>query len=171
MKGQDFLLLVKVLFWSEGPWSNAKIGKTLGLSSSQVHYSLKRLVKVGLIGEKTHFPKVDLMLEYIEHAIKFIHPPEWLGEKYGIPTAHSMEPLSKNINSSLVVVWPDNSRKNKGPALKPIHPGVPLASCKDRQLYEFMSLVEAYRSGRTREKQMALKEIRSRLKKRKPKFE
>lgn len=163
-------MLVKVFFWSEGPWSNAVIGDTLGLSKSQVHYSVKRCIQVGLIGEKTLAPRVDPMLEYIEHAIKFIHPPEWSGEDTGIPTAHSVEPLSDKINSPKVVIWP-NKNGIKGLALKPIHHNVPVAAKKDRQLYEFMSLVEAFRSGKAREKMMALDEIKSRIEMRRAKFE
>lgn len=171
MKGQDFLVLVKVFFWSEGAWSNAVIGETLGLSKSQVHYSVKRCIQVGLIGEKTLAPKVDPMLEYIEHVIKFIHPPEWLGEEKGMPTAHSMEPLSNKVNAPIAVVWPEETGHVEGQGLKPIHTNVPLASRKDRQLYEFMSLVEVFRSGKARERQMALAEIRIRVEKRRAKFE
>jgi len=171
MKGQDFLVLAKVFHWSEGPWSNAALGETLGLSKSQVYYSVKRCIQVGLIGEKTLAPKVDPMMEYIEHAIKFIHPPEWLGEARGMPTAHSVEPLSKKVNSPKVVVWPDENGNGEGLALKPLHQNVPLASRLDRQLYEFMSLVEAFRSGKAREKQMALSEIKARVEKRRAKFE
>ena len=148
------------------------LGEQLELSKSQIHYSVKRCIQVGLLGEKTLYPKVEPMKELVEHAIKFIFPPEWKGEGKGMATAHSTEPLSELIRSNGVsVIWEEQQGDTSGSILKPIHPSVPSSSRKDRQLYECFALIDAVRSGRIREKKLALDELLSRIEARRAKFE
>jgi hypothetical protein len=47
--------------------------------------------------------------------------------------------------------------------LEPLYRSVPNAARADKQLYELLALVDAIRSGRARERELAVKELRSRL--------
>jgi hypothetical protein len=172
VKGQDLLVLLKIFLWAEGRWSMSVLGDQLSLSKSQVHYSVKNCVQVGLLGEKTLTPKPEAIKEFIGHAVKYLLPAKWLGQGIGIATAHSMEPLCEVISAAgLPIIWEEPNGTLEGMILKPIHPSAPFASLIDRQLYEYLALIDALRSGRAREKNMALQELMTRIESRKVKFE
>lgn len=171
MNPQDLLILLKIFLWNDGKWSTASLGKTIGLSKSQVHYGIKRCIDVGLIGKKTLQPNPKLLLELIEHGIKFMFPPAWKENALGIPTSYSTDPLIELIiNPGSQIIWETKSGLTKGVALKPIYQTVPESCLKDRQLYDYFSLIDAYRSGRAREKSLALTELKKRINARGVKF-
>jgi hypothetical protein len=173
MKGQDVMLMFKLIFWNDGRWTMSSLGESLELSKSQIHYSIGRCVEVGLLSEKSMTPKVDVMLEFVEHALKFLFPPKWDGEGHGLLTTFSVEPLSDELSiSGSPVVWRDQGVNSaKGKVLIPIHGNVPSISKRDRQFYESFALLDAFRSGRAREKKLALGHLTSRLESRRAKFE
>lgn len=75
-----------------------------------------------------------------------------------MPTAYSALPLSSHISSTgEPVVWPDPEGEMRGEALHPIHKSVPNAARKDPRLYEALALLDAIRSGRAREREIAAK--------------
>ena len=51
----------------------------------------------------------------------------------------------------------------RGEGLEPLYKSVPRAARADAQLYEWLALVDAVRAGRARERELAVKELRSRL--------
>ena len=83
----------------------------------------------------------------------------------GIPTAYAAAPLSERIaaGSDPPPVWPAPDGKVRGTSFEPLHRMVPVAAGKDRVLYELLSLVDALRDGRARERQMAERELTNRL--------
>ena len=62
-------------------------------------------------------------------------------------------------------MWPDPEGKVRGTTLDPLHKMVPAAVKKDPALYELLSLIDALRDGRVRERQIAERELISRLRK------
>jgi hypothetical protein len=88
----------------------------------------------------------------------------WAGEVRGQRTAWAATPLSKSILASgSPPVWPDANGDAWGVALEPIHPSVPDAVRKDQDLAELMALVDALRIGSARERNLAKKELKKRL--------
>jgi hypothetical protein len=61
------------------------------------------------------------------------------------------------------VVWADPQGTVRGEALEPLYRSVPEAARADAQLYEWLALVDAVRSGRARERELAVAELRRRL--------
>ena len=61
-------------------------------------------------------------------------------------------------------VWPDPEGNVRGQSFSPLYKSVPKAASKDRQLYELLVLTDAIRGGRSREREIAVKEIQKRLK-------
>jgi hypothetical protein len=51
----------------------------------------------------------------------------------------------------------------KGPSVNPLHRYVPDAALADRALYELLALVDALRTGRSRERKLAQKLLSERL--------
>ncbi len=102
-------------------------------------------------------------LEFLEHGFKFVFPIQPGPIVRGMATAHSAPPLNKLIQSQEFYVWPDALGEQRGQAIEPLHPGVVRAAKVDTEFYELLSLIDALRIGRTREQQLALKEIKKRL--------
>ena len=61
-------------------------------------------------------------------------------------------------------VWAHAEGKVRGYAFAPLYPTVPAAALRDSRLYELLALVDAIRDGRARERNLAAKELESRLK-------
>lgn len=61
------------------------------------------------------------------------------------------------------MVWLDPEGTVRGEELEPLYRSVPRAARADAQLYEWLALVDAVGAGRTRERELAIKEMRRRL--------
>lgn len=63
-------------------------------------------------------------------------------------------------------VWPDAQGEKRGAALFPIHPAVSkaLRENPDQGFYELLVLIDVIRSGRARERNMAIQILKDRLK-------
>jgi len=84
----------------------------------------------------------------------------------GVPASYAGSPLNETLaqSSEPPPVWPDPDGKVRGEAFSPLYKSVPQAVRKDKQLYELLVLVDAIRGGRTREREIANKELKNRLK-------
>ena len=77
------------------------------------------------------------------------------GLAWGVPTSHSGPVLCDVIASSQPFVWPCEGGGVQGRAVEPIHATV-LKAAKGLPLaYEVLSLADAVRVGRVREKRLA----------------
>ncbi len=105
------------------------------------------------------------LLEFVLHGLKYVYPAEPGALCRGVPTAHSAPPLSRKIVSEddEHYVWPSGHGTVRGQAIEPLYESVPLAAGKDPRLHELLSLVDALRVGRARERQIAGEELKSRL--------
>jgi hypothetical protein len=60
-------------------------------------------------------------------------------------------------------VWPNAEGSVRGLTLEPLHKAAPKAAQHDPVLYELLALIDAIRDGRTRERQLAERELTARL--------
>ena len=84
----------------------------------------------------------------------------------GMPTAYAAPPLAKLLLGTAAEpppVWPDPDGEVRGIAFRPLHKLAPQAARADNNLYELLTLVDAVRSGRAREREIATKKLRMRL--------
>jgi len=168
LKPQDVLVLLKLLLWSDvKDWSFASIAAQLSMSASEVHAAIKRAEKSGLYDPLTKRPKRNALREFIVFGLPYVFPGNLIpGKKCkGIPTAHSAPPLDKELISTAddQIVWPFRSGKMEGTALQPLYSSVPKAANKDPKLYELLTLIDALRSGRTRDRELAKAHLEKRL--------
>lgn len=176
IKPQDIVILVKLLAYQEDKrWSQNSIALELCLSPSQINSAFKRLVEAGLI---THYhppnkpqPIIQACEEFFIHGLKYIFPTK-LGEiTRGIPTSYSGPSLKVQIvmGNDPMPVWPYGEGEVRGVALKPLYPSVPESVIKhpDPLFYNLLTLLDAIRSGRAREKQVAIQELSKILKSKK----
>lgn len=173
IKPQDIVVLAKLLACRGGEsWSQNSIAFELCLSPSQINSAFKRLVSAGLI-TSYHAPNKPLPIiqaceEFFIHGLKYIFPAK-LGEIVrGIPTSYAAPSLNEQIiaGSDPIPVWPYGEGNERGVALKPLYPSVPESVMKhpDPLFYDLLTLIDAIRSGRAREKQIAIQKISELLK-------
>ena len=83
----------------------------------------------------------------------------------GLPTAYAAEPLKSALQSSTdpPPVWPHVDGKVRGYSFAPLYKHAPAAALKDEKLYELLTLVDALRDGRVRERKLAMDELRRRI--------
>ena len=60
-------------------------------------------------------------------------------------------------------VWPDPDGEVRGQSFSPLYKSVPKAAREDHRLYELLSLIDAIRGGRARERQVAYNEMKKRI--------
>ncbi len=173
MKPQDIVVLAKLLTQRENKrWTQNSLASELCLSPSQINSAFKRLVATGLITPyhppNKPQPIIQACEEFFVHALKYIFPAK-LGEiARGVPTSYSGPSLKKQIISGNdpVPVWPYGEGEERGIALKPLYSSVPESVSKhpDPMFYDLLTLIDAIRSGRAREKQLAIQKLSEILK-------
>ena len=173
IKSQDIVVLAKLLAYKKGAkWSQNSIAFELCLSPSQINSAFKRLVIAGLVTPyhppSKPQPIIQACEEFFIHALKYIFPAK-LGElARGVPTSYAGPSLKKQIvaGSDPVPVWPYGEGEERGVSLKPLCPSVPESIIKhpDPLFYDLLTLIDAIRSGRAREKQIAIQKLSKILK-------
>ncbi len=176
MKPQDVVVLAKLLSYGKQKrdWTQASLAQELCLSPSQVNYALKRLQVSRLIAPVIRASEIKLVPitqsceEFLIHGFKFVFPPEFGSMSRGIPTAYAAAPLNAIIlaGDDPVPVWPSGEGTHRGVALMPLYHCVPRSIIKypDPFFYELLSLLDALRSGRARERNIGAEKISVMLK-------
>jgi hypothetical protein len=105
------------------------------------------------------------LLEFLEHGVRYAFPAERGEMTRSFPTAHAAAPLKSALREANdpPSVWPHVAGTTRGYALTPLYRHAPDAALDDPALYELLSLVDALRDGRTRERLLAMKELEARL--------
>jgi hypothetical protein len=145
----------------------AQMGTDLSISPSEVHAALKRLALARLISSDTdgHRPLLDAVLEFLIHGLKYAFPARRGELTRGVPTSHAAPPLKEHVaqGGDPPPVWAYPQGNQRGVSLEPLYKTVPAAALRDERLYELLVLIDALRDGRTRERNLAEKELTARL--------
>jgi hypothetical protein len=164
MKAQDILTLSLLLAHRKERLGFTAMSSKSHLSIGEVHASLKRLSKSGLIDLEARQPKPLAVQEFLLHGLRYVFPAIFSGKTQGMATATGASPLKQRFNPDAEnFVWPWEEGGQEGPGLAPVYPKVPQACAEDPLLYEWMALCDALRAGRARERKMAMEEISLRL--------
>jgi len=163
MRPHDIVILLKIATKNKQAWLMKDLSYELSISASEVSESINRSVIAGLISQdKKRLMKLAL-LDFLEHGLRYVYPQQVGALVRGIPTAHSASPLDQMITSSEPYVWPYSEGHVRGQAIEPLHPKVPEACLKDPKFYELLALSDALRVGKTREKKIAMEELKKRI--------
>lgn len=162
---QDIVVLAKLVSYGGKRPSMAKLAADLSQSSSQIHLSLKRLQRSGLVDDKDHRPLLRPVEEFLVHGVKYAFPARRGEPTRGMPTAYAAPPLRDHFgeNSDLPPVWPSADGQVRGITFEPLHKSVPRAAAQDPVLYDLLALLDGIRDGRVRERQIAERELASLL--------
>jgi DNA-binding Lrp family transcriptional regulator len=145
--------------------SYAELGKSLGMSASEVHAAVRRLIEARLLDPETKRVRVEALRNFLVHGVPYVFPASLKALTRGMPTAWAAPVMADKINSSdqLPPVWPDPDGRVQGAAVKPLYASVPGTAQRDPELYHLLALVDALRIGRARERALAEKELGERL--------
>ncbi|MCK4558349.1 MAG: hypothetical protein KAV45_01095 [Calditrichia bacterium] len=163
MRPHDIIILLKIAALKDKPWMAKDLALSLNISASEVSESLNRSKLASLLSNDKKRLMKNNLLDFLEHGLGYVYPTEPGGIQRGMPTAHSAPPLNYYFSADESYVWPWAEGEVRGQAIEPLHPGVPDACAKDPTLYELISMVDAIRFGRAREKQKAVEEFRKRI--------
>lgn len=167
LKPQDVVVLLKLLGYGEQRPTYSEMAKALFLSASEVHAGVQRARQARLlhrVGNKEVLNKSALE-EFLIHGLKYAFPPERGELARGVPTGYAAEPLKHLIaaGNDPPPVWPSPEGKTRGYSLAPLYGSVPKAALRDHHLYEGLALIDAIREGRSREREIAERELKVRL--------
>ena len=168
LKPQDVVVAIKLAVQQDRKRpSFAKIANELKMSASEVHGAVKRCQSARLLGPNELGDRANpaALEEFLIHGVKYAFPAQRGEPTRGVLTSYAAPPLAEMIGSSdeLPPVWPYSEGQSRGVSLEPLYRTVPYAASLDRALYECLALVDALRDGRVRERQLAEKELRKRL--------
>ena len=164
LKPQDVLILAKLVVIGGNDWSYGRMATTLWMSPSEVHAGVKRLIKAHLASAQRDCitPNARNMESFLFYGLPYVFVPD-LGEiTRGMPTGYAGPVLSSYFETGedLPPVWPDPDGEVRGQSFSPLYKSVPKAAREDHKLYELLSLIDAIRGGRARERQIACDEIK-----------
>ncbi len=163
MKPQDVVLLLKIISLNNAAWNQKPLADAVGMSQSEVSESVARSKYAGLLDPTGKKVMKMALLEFLQFGLRYAFPQKPGAVVRGVPTAHSAHPLKEQIVSTEHYVWPYGKGKLRGHSIVPLYPSVPEAALKDEQFHELLALADALRVGRTREREIAIQELKSRL--------
>ena len=167
MLGQDLAVLFKLTLETGPRVLSKKLADDLFLPPSEVSKSLARCRHAGLLFLSDIEKRVNRsgLLEFLEHGVRYIFPPEKGGLVRGIPTGVAAAPLNAGFIASTDPpdVWPYSEGAVRGLAFSPLYKQAPRAALKDGELYELLALCDALRGGRARERAKAMEYLRGKL--------
>ncbi|ALM20157.1 hypothetical protein AAT17_02275 [Nonlabens sp. MIC269] len=163
MRPHDIVILLKIIAKRDQKWYMKDLSYELNISASEVSESINRSVIAGLMASDKKLVMKLALMDFLAHGLPYVYPQQPGAIVRGIPTAHSAAPLNDTIVSNEHYVWPYGKGSLRGQAIEPLYPTVVEAVQKDEKLHELLALVDAVRVGRAREKEIALKELKSRI--------
>ncbi len=166
LKAQDILVLLKLVAQHDESWTYSQLAAELGLSSSQVHAAVRRIIVSGLALDEGGHVRIHTrnLEEFMLHALRYISVPKRGPTSRGMATLTSARPFSAMfLDDEEPTVWPDPSGDARGESLEPIYKSAPAAARRDPELYELLVIGDALRAGRARERQAAANELKKRL--------
>ncbi len=166
LKPQDVLVVIKIALLGRPDWTYATLASELFLSASGVHESVQRAAKSDLINLENRSVKLEPLLEFLIHGVRYSFPPEYGKIAHGMATAFGAEVAKRYLTvaaGETIPVWPGRLGDSRGITMKPLHKSVPVAAARDQRLYDVMAFIDMVRSGKARERRVAAEQITSRL--------
>ncbi len=163
MRPHDISVLLKIAAKGDKKWFMKDLAYELKISGSEISESINRSVIARLISQdKKTLNKLSL-LDFLQFGLQYVFPQRPGALTRGVPTSISAEPLKHQIMSDEIFVWPAPKGSIRGQSIEPLHPATSEACLEDGYFYELMSLADAIRIGRSRERNLAIKILKENL--------
>ena len=167
MQGQDIALLLKLAVLNNPSVPSKELAAGLFVSPSEVSKSLKRCAAADLLYVSGSEKRVNrtALLEFLAHGLRYVFPPAKGSLVRGVPTGAAAEPLKSRLleDGEPPTVWPYVEGKVRGISITPLYKGAPKAALIDQKFYGVLALIDAIRSGRARERNLAIDLLKSEI--------
>lgn len=163
-KPQDVVVALRLSLGADS-LSYADLSNDLGMSASEVHAAVRRLIEARLVEPATKRVRVEALRNFLVHGVPYAFPASPKQLTRGMPTAWAAPVLADKISAAgqIPPVWPDPDGVVQGAAVKPLYPSAPGAARRTPALHDLLALVDALRIGRARERALAETLIGERL--------
>lgn len=161
LKPQDVAVALRLAEMPEA--SYLALGADLAMSPSTAHGSVERLQLAGLLRPDSRQVNRHFLMEFLEHGVRYTFPAKLGVRARGVPTAWSGPALASDFISGDTIVWPDVKGNAVGQSMAPLYEKAAELANKCPSVYELLTLVDAIRIGRVRERATAIEKIRERL--------
>ncbi|MDR1338678.1 MAG: hypothetical protein LBK58_01245 [Prevotellaceae bacterium] len=105
------------------------------------------------------------MHDFLIYGLKYVFPPQTGSSVRGLLTAHSASPIKEHIAAGNDnYVWPYYKGNKRGFSIAPLYENIPKFIENDPQLYEYLVIADTLRVGKTREIEIAVKELDQKIK-------
>jgi len=161
LKPQDIPVALRL---AEAPEASfVALGSDLSMSPSTAHASVQRLQLAGLLRPDSRHVNLHFLMEFLEHGARYVFPAKLGGRERGVPTSYSAPPLAGEFISDEPLVWPDVKGTVVGQTITPLYQNAAKLKESCPSVYELLTLVDAIRIGRAREREMAVAKLKARL--------
>lgn len=150
LRPHDVGLALQLVLTPDAPFR--ELAERVGLSVGEVHGGTRRLEAARLLEARPRAVRRRALVALLSHGIPHVFPG-WPGaDAQGVPTAHAGPALDAHIPSAEAVVWPSPGGPARGAALTPLLPRAAATLRDNPALYRWLTLVDALRIGRPRER-------------------
>jgi DNA-binding Lrp family transcriptional regulator len=136
-------------------FSYRELARDVGLSVGEAHNSVKRLEQARLFLPEAGGVNTTALLKLLVHGVPYVFPGRLGAESQGVPTAHSGPALAEHLPAVDAIVWPSADGKARGSSLVPLCASAPEFVDSNEVLYRWLTLVDALRVGRARDRRLA----------------
>jgi len=160
MRPLDVVILLKIISQRDTAWQYRDLSAKLYMSVSEVSESLSRSHIAGLIDDSKKNIRLNGLMEFIEFGLSYVFPVVPGQIVTGVPTAYSHPFYKLQFSGTIDYVWKSEEGSMRGLSIEPLHKGVPQAVLEDELLYKLLASIDILRVGRSREKKMALEQLK-----------
>ena len=164
MRPQDIVVLLKKITMPDSKLFVADIANALQISETEVSFAMERNAIAGLVSaDKKRVNKLALR-DFLIYGLKYVFPPQPGSSTRGVATAHSAPPVNRRIaESGENYVWKYYKGTRRGNSIIPLYDNIPKIIENQPELYEFLTIIDTLRIGKTREIEIAIEELDKRL--------
>ena len=159
----DVVVLFALLNETDG-WTMRSLAERLGVQHSKVQRGMERLAEAGLYDAHRRRVIPHATEEFVDHALRYLHPAREGPVVRGVPTAWAASPLKDEIaTDDLPPVWPDPESNIRGQAVEPLDKSLPRLARTWPDVAELAALADALRLGDSRSRAAARKHLHERI--------
>jgi hypothetical protein len=138
-----------------------QLHEMLGISPSNAFDGVRRLCNAGLVRQEERVAVRPALLEFLVHGVRYAFPASLGASSKGVPTSHSGPALAAKIQSDEPIVWSSADGQSIGKSVTPLFPQATTLPKRCPRVYALLTLVDALRVGRLRERKLAEDQLRA----------
>jgi len=140
-----------------------ELGRDVGLSLGESHNSVRRLEIARLYLPHRRLVNQAALRDLLLVGVPYVWTGQLASETRGAPTARAGPILASSFPHDEAIVWPSPDGPSRGAALAPMCKAAPSYPVQNPELYGWLTIVDALRVGRARERRMAHEFLSARL--------